>query len=75
LRAASDRCDSTGEPWNELYRVSHRDGSLRWIFSYATRTFEDDRPVWNGIAVDVTRHAEAGSISDHMDVAVDADPA
>jgi PAS domain S-box-containing protein len=75
LRAASDRCDSTGEPWNELYRVSHRDGSLRWIFSYATRTFEDDRPVWNGIAVDVTRHVEAGSISDHMDVAVDADPA
>jgi adenylate cyclase len=75
LRAASDRCDATGEPWDELYRVLHRDGSLRWIFSYATRTFEDDRPVWNGIAVDVTRHVEEGSIPLPVQASADADPA
>jgi PAS domain S-box-containing protein len=62
MRQASDRCDRTGEPWDELYRVVHRDGSLRWILSYATRTVEQDRPVWHGISFDVTRHVEAGTI-------------
>jgi len=75
LRAASDRCDATGEPWDELYRLLHRDGSLRWIFSYATRTIEDGRPVWNGISVDVTRHVVAGSIPVQADATADADPA
>ena len=26
--AASDRCDRTGEPWDQFYRVIHRDGSV-----------------------------------------------
>jgi PAS domain S-box-containing protein len=60
LKAASDRCDRTGEAWDELYRVTHRDGSLHWIYSYADRTFEQGRPVWHGIAIDVTRRVSAG---------------
>jgi len=56
MMAASDRCDRTGEPWDEIYRVEHRDGSVHWIFSYAKRTFENGHPVWHGIAVDVTAH-------------------
>jgi PAS domain S-box-containing protein len=54
LRAASDRCDRTGRPWDELYRVVHRDGTVHWILSTATRSFEDDRPVWHGVSLDVT---------------------
>ncbi|HET6712334.1 MAG TPA: PAS domain-containing protein [Actinomycetota bacterium] len=61
LKAASDRCDRTGEPWDQFYRVEHRDGSVHWIFSYARRTFEDDRPVWHGVSIDVTRHVTSGS--------------
>jgi PAS domain S-box-containing protein len=60
LRAASDRCDATGEPWDELYRVVHRDGSVHWIVSYADRAIEDGRPVWHGVSLDVTRHVATG---------------
>ena len=75
LRAASDRCDSRGEPWDEIYRVTHRDGSVRWLLSHATRTSEEGRSVWHGIAVDVTRHVEDGSISVSATARLDADPA
>jgi adenylate cyclase len=60
VMAASDRCDATGEPWDEFYRVTHRDGSVHWIFSYARRSVEDGRPVWHGISIDVTRHIASG---------------
>ncbi|MGZ8631669.1 MAG: hypothetical protein ACXWZF_11995, partial [Actinomycetota bacterium] len=53
-------CNRTGEPWDELYRVIHRDGSVRWICSSGDRTFEHGRSVWHGIAIDVTRHVAAG---------------
>jgi len=59
--ATSDRCERTGEPWDELYRVIHRDGSVRWILSYARRTLEG-RPAWHGVAVDVTRHVATGAV-------------
>jgi PAS domain S-box-containing protein len=62
LQAASDRCDMTGEPWDQFYRVVHRDGSVRWIFSYARRAFEDGRPVWHGVSLDVTRHVASGML-------------
>lgn len=61
VRATNDRCNRTGEPWDELYRVIHRDGSVRWILSYARRTRDEARPAWHGVAVDVTRHVAAGS--------------
>ena len=36
-RRASD-ATQTGEPWDELYRVVHRDGSVRWVLSCGRRT-------------------------------------
>jgi PAS domain S-box-containing protein len=55
--AASERCQQTGEPWNELYRVLHRDGSVRWVLSRGRRT-ADSPTTWHGTAMDVTRHVE-----------------
>ncbi len=73
LRAASDRCDRTGEPWDQFYRVEHRDGSVHWIFSYARRTFEDERPVWHGVSIDVTRHVASGAFPVAVGDATEAD--
>jgi PAS domain S-box-containing protein len=56
LRSARDRCDATGEPWDVVYRATHRDGSVRWLLSQATRTTEQGRSIWQGVTVDVTRH-------------------
>ena len=55
--AASERCIQTGGPWNELYRVLHRDGSVRWVLSCGRRT-ADSPSTWHGTAIDVTRHVE-----------------
>ncbi|HVF07559.1 MAG TPA: PAS domain-containing protein, partial [Actinomycetota bacterium] len=60
--AASDRSDRTGEPWNELYRVVHRDGSVRWILSAARTASDEGRTTWHGVTVDVTRHVARGSM-------------
>ena len=62
--AASERSNRTGEPWNELYRVVHRDGSTRWILSSARRAPDGGRRTWHGVTIDVTRHVDAGSIPD-----------
>jgi PAS domain S-box-containing protein len=75
LKAASDRCHATGEPWDALYRATDRDGSVRWLLSRATRTSEERRSVWHGITVDVTRHVEAGAISARDGTELDAEPA
>jgi PAS domain S-box-containing protein len=75
LKAASDRCDATGEPWDEIYRATHRDGSVRWLLSRAARTSEEGRSVWHGITVDVTRHVEAGAIPAREGTELDAEPA
>jgi PAS domain S-box-containing protein len=66
----AERCDRTGEPWDELYRVLHRDGSIRWILSRADRTFEDGRSVWHGLAFDLTRHIEGGAFPPDVRAAV-----
>ena len=73
LRAASAHCDRTGEPWDQFYRVEHRDGSVHWIFSYARRTFEDERPVWHGVSIDVTRHVASGAFPIPVGDATEAD--
>jgi PAS domain S-box-containing protein len=71
-KAASDRCDATGEPWDEFYRVTHRDGSVHWIFSYGRRTFENGKPVWHGISIDVTRHIASGVLPIPLGEAADS---
>lgn len=73
LKAASDRCDRTGEPWEQFYRVEHRDGSVHWIFSSARRTFENERPVWHGVSIDVTRHVASGTFPVAVGDATEAD--
>ncbi len=60
--ASNDRCNRTGEPWDELYRVIHRDGSVRWILSRGRMSIDDARSAWHGVAIDVTRHVAAGSV-------------
>jgi adenylate cyclase len=59
--AASERGWRTGEPWDELYRVLHRDGSIRWVLSTGRRA-PDAPSTWHGTAIDVTRHVEAGGL-------------
>ncbi len=60
--ASNDRCNRTGEPWDELYRVIHRDGSVRWILSRGRVSVDDIRSAWHGVAIDVTGHVATGSI-------------
>lgn len=74
LIAASERCDRTGERWNELYRVVHRDGSVHWIVSHADRAIEDGRPVWHGISMDVTLHVASGAIPINVGEGQQAEP-
>lgn len=59
--AASDHSNRTGEIWNELYRVMHRDGSVRWILSAARTSSDEGRPMWYGVTIDVTSHVARGS--------------
>ncbi|HEX7248292.1 MAG TPA: PAS domain-containing protein, partial [Actinomycetota bacterium] len=60
--AANERCNRTGEPWDEVYRVMHRDGSVRWIMSMARRSSGEGRATWHGVSIDVTHHVAVGSI-------------
>jgi PAS domain S-box-containing protein len=72
--ASNDRCNRTGEPWNELYRVIHRDGSVRWILSHARRSADETRPAWHGVAVDVTRDVARGSLSVRIGESAESGP-
>jgi PAS domain S-box-containing protein len=74
LRAARDRCDATGEPWDVIYRATHRDGSVRWLLSQATRTTEQGRSVWQGVTIDVTRHLSS-LIPEPARAGLDSEPA
>ncbi len=71
--AASDHSNRTGEPWNELYRVMHRDGSVRWILSTARTSSDEGRPMWHGVTIDVTSHMARGSMSLRAAEAVERD--
>ena len=47
--------------WDAVYRVIHRDGSIRWLHSLGRRA-PDAMPgteVWHGIGIDVTSRVEA----------------
>jgi hypothetical protein len=47
--------------WDAVYRVIHRDGSVRWLHSLGKRSL--DAPpgtvVWHGVGIDVTARVEA----------------
>jgi PAS domain S-box-containing protein len=55
----------TGE-WDAVYRVFHRDGSIRWLHSLGRRS-NDAAPgtvVWHGLGIDVTARVEASWAAD-----------
>ena len=52
--------------WDAVYRVVHRDGSVRWLHSVGTRV-PDPPPgtiVWHGVGIDVTARVEASRAAD-----------
>ena len=60
VSALDAESNQTGS-WDAVYRVIHRDGSVRWLHSLGKRSL--DAPpgtvVWHGIAIDVTARVEA----------------
>jgi len=52
--------------WDAVYRVIHRDGSVRWLHSLGKRSL--DAPpgtvVWHGVGIDVTARVEASRAAD-----------
>jgi PAS domain S-box-containing protein len=58
--AANTRCDETGEPFDEEFRVVRPDGRIVWLHSRAVLVRNDDgEPMfWHGVALDVTEHRE-----------------
>jgi PAS domain S-box-containing protein len=58
--AANARCEETGEPFNEEFRIVRPDGRVVWLDSRAVLVRDDEgRPrFWQGIAIDVTAHRE-----------------
>ena len=64
VQAASDRCEKTGEPFDQEYRVFAKDGRVVWLHSKSVLVRDEaGRPqFWQGVALDVTarRQAEEG---------------
>jgi PAS domain S-box-containing protein len=59
--AAEERCKTTGEPFDEEYRVHRPDGSVVWIHDRAILIRDDDGVprFWLGFFHDVTQKKEA----------------
>jgi len=65
VSALDAEADETGR-WDAVYRVIHRDGSVRWLHSVGKRSL-DAAPgtvVWHGVAIDVTARVEASRAAD-----------
>jgi PAS domain S-box-containing protein len=60
--AQTIRCESTGEPFDEEYRILAKDGNVVWVYDRATLLTRDDggRPrLFQGFLLDVTARKEA----------------
>jgi PAS domain S-box-containing protein len=69
----SDEADRTGV-WDDVYRLIHRDGSVRWIHGVGRRVTPGgvEPATWYGVSIDVTaRHAPEPSIVDAVDDAIE----
>ena len=65
VAAHSAEANETGI-WDAVYRVIHRDGSIRWLHSLGRRS-NDAAPgtlVWHGVGIDVTSRVEASRAAD-----------
>jgi hypothetical protein len=59
MMTRSAHCNETGEPWDEIYRALARDGRTVWVRSRAQVVSDsDERRVWQGVTVDITREME-----------------
>ncbi len=58
--AANARCEETGEPFNEEFRIVRPDGRVVVLDSRAVLVRDEDgKPrFWQGVALDVTAHRE-----------------
>jgi PAS domain S-box-containing protein len=65
ILAANERSERTGLPFDEEYRVIAKDGRIVWFHSRASLVQDAGRPVWQGVALDVTdQHEMSDSMRD-----------
>jgi PAS domain S-box-containing protein len=60
VSALEAESNQTGD-WDAVYRVIHRDGSVRWLHSLGKRALDapPGTTVWHGVGIDVTARVEA----------------
>jgi PAS domain S-box-containing protein len=65
VSALDAEANQTGQ-WDAVYRVIHRDGSIRWLHSLGRRSLDSPAGtvVWHGIGIDVTDRVEASRAAD-----------
>ena len=53
--AVAERANRTGEPWEDVYRIVARDGSIRWLYGSGRRVSVADAPVavWQGVLLPI----------------------
>jgi PAS domain S-box-containing protein len=61
IREANVRAESTGEPFDEEFRVMTKGGEIRWMHDRAVLVRDDDGAprFWHGVAIDITDRNEA----------------
>jgi PAS domain S-box-containing protein len=61
IREANVRAESTGEPFDEEFRVMTKGGKIRWMHDRAVLVRDEDGAprFWHGVAIDITDRKEA----------------
>jgi PAS domain S-box-containing protein len=61
IREANVRAESTGQPFDEEFRVMTRGGEIRWMHDRAVLVRDEDGAprFWHGVAIDITDRMEA----------------
>ena len=61
IREANVRAESTGEPFDEEFRVMTKGGETRWMHDRAVLVRDEDGAprFWHGVAIDITDRKEA----------------
>jgi PAS domain S-box-containing protein len=61
IREANVRAESTGEPFDEEFRVMTKGGEIRWMHDRAVLVRDEDGAprFWHGVTIDITDRKEA----------------
>ncbi|HKI28270.1 MAG TPA: PAS domain-containing protein [Actinomycetota bacterium] len=61
IREANVRAESTGQPFDEEFRVMTRGGEIRWMHDRAVLVRDEDGAprFWHGVTIDITDRKEA----------------